>query len=92
MEASYERLQHRRDADLPPLPAGLVRGSAESVLAPVEVQPVQVIPPTVAGPTVADQVEGVREQLEREAPDRPPSRDETGLFPWVNGFSISGPS
>lgn len=33
--ASMERLQHRREEDLPPLPAGLVRGSPESVLSPV---------------------------------------------------------
>ena len=89
MEATYERLQHRRDEDLPPLPGELVRGAPGSVLSPVEVQPVEVVPPAAPVPTVTEQIAAVQEQLVREAPARPPSTDETGLFPWVNGFSVN---
>ena len=37
MENNYERLQHRDDSQLPPLPDGLIRGTDKSVLDPVVV-------------------------------------------------------
>lgn len=46
--ASMERLQHRREEDLPPLPAGLIRGSPQSVLSPLSL-------PDTTGPTYEEE-------------------------------------
>ena len=86
--ALHERLQHRRDEDLPPV-HGFDHGAPDSVLASEVVQPVEVAPPAAPVATVADQVDQVQEQLVREAPARPPSTDETGLFPWVSTISVT---
>lgn len=70
LEANYERLQHRRDEDLPPLPAKLTRGVVGSVLDPVAVHQVEVLP-SVA-PTPDEQVSGIAgELLERAKVEHP---------------------
>lgn len=71
LESNYERLQHRRDEDLPPLPPALVRGTPESVLSPVAVQPVEVLPDS--SPTPAEQTADLVVDLREAAvyPDPP---------------------
>lgn len=73
LEANYERLQHRRDEDLPPLPAELTRGVVGSVLDAVAVHPVEVLP-SVA-PTPAEQVAQIAESLSARLPEPEPTED-----------------
>lgn len=65
MADRYERLQHRKDSDLPPLPGGLVRGTPESVLEDLVVQPVEILPDMT--PSVEAQVKHVEDTLYAEA-------------------------
>lgn len=72
LESEYERLQHRRDEDLPPLPVGLVRGAPGSVLSPVAVQPVEILPdPSIPAPVeqVADLADQLLEQAHVDHPE-----------------------
>lgn len=73
MAVNYERLQDRGDADDPPLPVDLVRGTAGSVLDPVAVHPVEVRPDS--SPTPAEQVDAVAESITARLPDLPPTED-----------------
>lgn len=61
LAAHYERLQDRGDADDPPLPPELLRGTPESILAPEVVAPVVVLPGS--GPRPSELVADVRERL-----------------------------
>lgn len=63
MQANYERLQHRRDEDLPPLPAELTRGVVGSVLDSVAVHETVIESSGPAPPTPAEQVSQIAEQL-----------------------------
>lgn len=67
MQANYERLQHRRDEDLPPLPAELTRGVVGSVLDPVAVHPVEIVPSGPPPPAPAEQVKKLEDQLVEQA-------------------------
>lgn len=63
LEAGYERTQHRRDEDLPPLPAELTRGVVGSVLDSVAVHETVIESSGPAPPTPAEQVSRIAEQL-----------------------------
>lgn len=63
LEAGYERTQHRKDADLPPLPAELTRGTPGSVLEPLAVQPTRIEPSGPPPPSPAEQLESVADKL-----------------------------
>lgn len=76
--ALHERLQHRKDEDLPPLPTALERGTPGSVLAPVAVQPVEVI--AAPEPTPREQLKKVVEQVRKERGELAPS---TSTFPGL---------
>ena len=69
MQDSYERLQHRKDEDLPPLPVELTRGVVGSVLDQVAVHPVVIEPSGPPPPTPAEQVSG--QLLEQARLDHP---------------------
>lgn len=43
---SMEKLQHRNDADLPPLPDRLIRGKPNAVINPVVIQPIEILGPS----------------------------------------------
>lgn len=73
LEANYERLQHRRDEDLPPLPPELTRGVVGSVLDPVAVHPVEILGP--APPSPAEQLAKLQDQLAARLPDPEPTDD-----------------
>jgi len=67
LENNYERLQHRDDSKLPPLPDALVRGTANSVLDPIVVHDIQLVD---SGPRIkppAEQIESVMEKLRIDA-------------------------
>lgn len=81
--ALHERLQHRRDEDLPPLPAELVRGAPESLLSPVIVLPVEVAPTTAPVTPVAQQVERVAEQIREQAGELAPGSTDVPGMEWV---------
>lgn len=78
---AMENLQPR--GDLPPLPAGLVRGHPDSVLEDRSVQPTAILPD--AAPKPVEQVQELQNQLEEESrkanfgfyqkDDLPPSGD-----------------
>jgi hypothetical protein len=67
MQDSYERLQHRKDADLPPLPVELTRGVVGSVIDPLAVHPTVIEPSGPPPPTPAEQVSGISGQLLEQA-------------------------
>ena len=67
LESGYERLQHRDDEALPPLPGALQRGTPGSVLSPVAVQPVEVVHSAPPPPAPAEQVAGLQHQLIEQA-------------------------
>ena len=67
MQDRYERLQHRRDEDLPPLPAELTRGVVGSVLDSVAVHETVIESSGPAPPTPAEQVSGLSGQLLEQA-------------------------
>ena len=63
MQDRYERLQHRRDEDLPPLPAELTRGVVGSVLDSIAVHATEIESSGPPPPTPAEQVSHIAEQL-----------------------------
>jgi hypothetical protein len=65
LESGYERTQHRRDEDLPPLPAALQRGTPGSVLSPVAVHPTE-IKPSENPATPVEQIDQVLQGLDRQ--------------------------
>jgi len=71
LEGHYERLQDRGDHDDPPLPPELLRGTAESILAPEVVSPVVILPDSGPGPSelVADVRERLVEVAKAEHPE-----------------------
>jgi hypothetical protein len=86
LEAGYERLQHRRDEDLPPLPAELTRGVVGSVLNPVAVHPTVIESSGPPPPSPAEQVSGISgELLERARVEHPDfyARDSEPTLPGL---------
>jgi len=67
MQASYERTQHRKDEDLPPLPDELTRGVVGSVLDSVAVHETVIESSGTPPPTPAEQVSGLSGQLLEQA-------------------------
>ncbi len=62
MENNYERLQHRDDSKLPPLPDALIRGNNKSVLDPIVVHDVQLVD---SGPRIKPPAEQIKEVMEK---------------------------
>lgn len=67
LEAGYERTQHRKDEDLPPLPVELTRGVVGSVLDPIAVHETVIESSGPPPPTPAEQVSGISGQLLEQA-------------------------
>lgn len=67
MQDSYERLQHRKDEDLPPLPPELTRGVVGSVLDPVAVHETVIESSGPPPPTPAEQVVSIANKLQEQA-------------------------
>lgn len=94
MAAHYERLQDRGDHDDPALPAELVRGAPDSLLAPVAVEPARLVESAIeAGREQVERlVERVDERLVEEARERAPeffARDAEPTLPrleWMRDW------